>query len=382
MSCQDKQNNIEALKKAFSPLLFSVAAGVILLFVVSETLAAGKPYLSEVVPLTIFQTVGFYVLIALFLFLLMGGLYQLKIRKLREQIGELETGVSERDAQLGQLKNLQNEVADKAHKAGMADIASGVLHNVGNVLNSVNTSSSLIKEKVQQSKLDSFIQANTVLRKHMGDIGRFMADNPKGKTLLNYYLSLEKPMKEERGEIIELLDRLTDKINLINEVIAAQQSYAGADMEMEAASLSEMIENTLALQASLIEKYKLNVKKKLNAGDRVMVYRSKFIHVLVNIIKNAIESMEETPPEKRHLFIETWQKDDKVSVSVTDTGKGIEQEDREKIFFHSFTTRRDGHGFGLHSSANYMSEMGGKIDVASGGAGKGSTFTLMLPITN
>lgn len=330
------------------------------------------------------KTNWFYLLSALLTLGLVGGVYRMKVQNIEERNRVLEEQVSERTSHLKEtlkkLKTSQNEVVEKAHKAGMADIATGVLHNVGNILNSVNTSSSLIKEKVSQSKLHSLIQANGVLREHIDHIEQFIAENPKGKKLMEYYLKLEEPIKKEQGEIVALTDRLTDKINLINEVIAAQQSYAGASLEMEVSSLSEMIDNALALQAGSIERHSLNVTKNLKATDEVTVHRSKLIHILVNIIKNAKESMEGNHPENKNLLIETWQDGGMIHLSVTDNGAGIKRENLDKIFSHAFTTKKNGHGFGLHSCANYMTEMGGKIEVASDGEGKGATFTLTFPL--
>jgi|AntRauTorcE11897_2_1112592.scaffolds.fasta_scaffold06060_4 signal transduction histidine kinase len=335
--------------------------------------------LAVIISSSFWETIWFYGSSALFALCLMGGFYFLRIRSMRARNNVLEKKVSEQAAQLEKFKNSQCEVVEKAHKAGMADIASGVLHNVGNVLNSVNTSSSLIREKIKKSKLSNFIQANAVLRENIDEIGQFISGNPKGKKLMEYYLSLEEPMKKEQDELLRLIGRLTEKTDLINEVIAAQQNYAGASRQMEAASLSEMIDNALSLQAGSIERHSLNVKKMLNATDQAIVNRSKLIHVLVNIIKNAIESMEDNHPENKYLVIETWLNSDMVHLSVTDNGKGIEPEHLEKIFSHAFTTKKNGHGFGLHSSANYMTEMGGKIEVASEGLGKGATLTLFLP---
>lgn len=332
------------------------------------------------------QTDWFYALAALLTLCLIGGLYRVKVKNIKERNGALEEEVSERtnhlEETLEKLKNSQNEVVEKAHKAGMADIATGVLHNVGNILNSVNTSSTLIKEKIKDSKIDNFVQANGVLREHIDDLERFITDNPKGKKLMDYYLRLEEPLKKERNEIVSLSNRLSEKIILINEVISAQQNYAGAGLQMENASLSDMIDNALTLQAGSIERHSLNVKKKLNTTDEVPVHRSKMIHVLVNIIKNAKESMEGNHPENKNLTIKTWQSGEMINLSITDNGAGIRKENLDKIFSHAFTTKKNGHGFGLHSCANYMSEMGGKVEVTSDGEGQGATFTLMFPMTN
>lgn len=280
---------------------------------------------------------------------------------------------------LHELDQTRDELVEKAHKAGMADIATGVLHNVGNVLNSVNISTGLIQDIVQHSKLDGLLKANEILGENMDQIDEFVATDPRGKKLMNYYLKLEEPLKREQENVLRNTKRLTAKIFLINEIISAQQSFAGASKHTDQTKLSNMIDNALSLQAGSIERHCLNITKYLQETAPVIAHQSKLVHVLVNLFKNAKEAMEENHPENKNLLIETWQDRDKVCLSVTDNGHGIKAEHLQKIFTHTFTTKSDGHGFGLHSSANYMTEMGGSINVKSEGEGKGATFTLTFP---
>jgi signal transduction histidine kinase len=280
---------------------------------------------------------------------------------------------------LHELDQTRDELVEKAHKAGMADIATGVLHNVGNVLNSVNTSASLIRRAVEGSKLEGFVKANSILRQHNENREEFLTTTPKGKKLIEYYLQLEKPLQAEQSEVLQQSKRLGEKISLINEVISAQQSFAGAGNYTDQTSLSKMIDDALSLQAGSIERHGLNLTRNLRATAPVMVQKSKLIHVLVNLFKNAKESMETNHPENKDLIIETWQDRENVFLSVTDNGAGVDNEHIQKIFTHAFTTKKGGHGFGLHSSANYMNEMGGTITVKSDGVGKGATFTLTFP---
>lgn len=288
-----------------------------------------------------------------------------KNRKLEETLTELDA--------------TKDKLIEKAHKAGMADIATGVLHNVGNVLTSVNTSATLIEDTVHQSRLNGLVKANALLRENIDQIEDFITKDPKSKKLMEYYLQLENPLKSEQDKVLQQTRRLADKIKLINEIISAQQNYAGASVYADETSLSNMIDNALSLQAGSIERHGLQVTKELNATAPVTAQRSKLIHVLLNLIKNAKESMEKNHPENKKLIIKTWQDNNEVYLSVTDYGSGIKQHYMNKIFTHTFTTKKKGHGFGLHSSANYMTEMGGKIVVNSDGEGKGSTFTLSFP---
>lgn len=292
-----------------------------------------------------------------------------------EKNRQLEETLQELDAAKGEL-------VEKAHKAGMADIATGVLHNVGNVLNSVNTSTTLIENAIEHSKLEGLMKANSLLRQNIDTLEDFVTGDPKSKKLMHYYLKLEEPLQNEHGKILQHTRRLAGKIKIINEVIAAQQNYAGAGIYAEETQLSNIVENALSLQAGSIERHGLNVTTQLEACSPVIAQQSKLIHVLVNLFKNAKESMEGNHPENKNLVIKTWQDPDKVCLSVTDNGSGIKKEYLNKIFSHTFTTKKNGHGFGLHSSANYMTEMGAEIHVDSPGKGKGATFTLTFPMAN
>jgi len=293
---------------------------------------------------------------------------------------ELDKRVCEVESIVEQLKKAEAELIEKSRKAGMAEIAAGVLHNVANVLSSVNSSNTFIKDTAKNSKVEGLLKANKLLREHIDHIDQFIFDDPKGKKLLKYYLKLEEPLRKERDDIVTQSERLDQKISIINDVIKAQQSHAIAGNNTSETSLSEIVEVTLSLQDDLVEQDHLNITKELNATTPVIAQRSKLIHVLVNFIKNAVESMEENHPEDKNLMIKSWEDSYKVYLSVTDNGSGIKGENLGKIFTHTYTTKNRGHGFGLHSSATYMKEMGGKIEVNSDGEGKGTTFTLVFPI--
>ncbi len=275
-----------------------------------------------------------------------------------------------------QLKEAQQEIIEKAHKAGMADVASGTLHNVGNILNSVKISAQMIMKEVTQSNLHSFKKANELLRENQDNIDEFIANDPKGKKLLEYYLKLEEVLFEEQSEIIGNLHRLNDKIDMIADVIFAQQSYAGISSLTEDYRLDAVIEDALTLQAGSIDRYGIQVIKNYSALPLIPIQKAKLVHILINLIKNAKESMANMPPGSRKLSILTRKEDEVAQLIIKDTGKGIKKEDLKKIFTHGYTTKKDGHGFGLHSCANYMTEMNGNIKAESEGSGKGASFIL------
>lgn len=333
------------------------------------------------------QTGWFYLLSFLFVAGLIFGGYKYRTSQIIEQNKRLEEEVSNRTQELNQrnrelkdtlidLENTREELIEKAHKAGMADIASGVLHNVGNILNSVNTSSGLIDETIKKSRLNGLEKANNLLRENLDEVEDFFSENGQGRKLLDYYLKLEEPLKDEQKKIMELSKRLSDKIKLINEVIAAQQSFATINTNSDTFKLQEIVEDALTLNSESSVRHHITIEKNYESDANILCQRSKLVHVLVNIYKNAKEAMKEAQTGDKRITITTWDENDEVYLSIADTGLGIKKEHLSKIFNQGFTTKAKGHGFGLHSSANYIKEMGGKISVQSDGEGKGAKFIL------
>jgi signal transduction histidine kinase len=282
------------------------------------------------------------------------------------------------DDRTKELKSVQKELIEKAHKAGMADIASGTLHNVGNLLNSVKASIEAISAILSNSPGEDLVKANALLRENMESLDQFISRDTRGKKLMQYYLKLEVPLKEALDSITANVLRLSEKVNAINDVVAAQQSYASMGGLSEKVVLTDIIEDALNLQSGSIARHRITVEREYGEVQEVTIQKAKLVHVFVNLISNAKDAMLDTPPEKRALTIAVRDGSDAVIVKFTDTGCGIPPENITKIFSHGFTTKKNGHGYGLHSSANYMKEMGGKLWAESGDPGKGSCFICKL----
>jgi signal transduction histidine kinase len=296
---------------------------------------------------------------------------------IKDYTDNLEKMVRERTAQ---LEAAQKELVEKAHQAGMAAIATDVLHNVGNLLNSVMTSGYLIREQVMNSKIQEFYKANALLTAHLDDLENFVLENPKGKTLLKYYPALETALRGEQKVLLDQANRLSEKIETIRDVIVAQQSYASGATFHERMNITEVIEFSLKIASESIERHGIRIERQYAVSPVINIQKAKLMQVVTNIIKNAKDAMETIPRENRVLTIATWAHDDYAFMSFKDAGCGITNENLEKVFLYGYTTKVTGHGFGLHSCANYMMEMHGSIRAESPGEGKGATFFLKLPI--
>lgn len=277
-----------------------------------------------------------------------------------------------------ELISTQQELVAKAHKTGMADIATGTLHNIGNVLNSINTSIYLMKDIIQNSPLDDFQRANELLKNHMKDLESFITSDPRGKKLLQFYLKLETPFDDLQNLIYNHLNRLMDRINLVNEIIVAQQNYAGARPISEELDLADVIDDALKIQLASLEKHAIKIVKNYRALPKAVVQRTKLLYILMNLFNNARDAMQATPENQKILTLTLDEDEESVYLQVTDSGQGIPPEIVKNIFMFGFTTKQEGHGFGLHSCANYMTEMGGRIWGESPGEGKGATLKLQF----
>ncbi len=313
------------------------------------------------------------ILIILFYMAIIASTFYKQTRRLANIKMELEKKNKELAETLEELELTRNELIEKAHKAGMADVATGVLHNVGNILNSINASTSAMNETLKNSQIKKLEKANNLLREQ---INEFVFEDPKKKMLLEYFLKIEEPIKKEYEYLTRQKNRLREKVDLITDVISTQQDLSKASSYTEEVNLQKLFEDTLALNAGSIERHGLTIERNYEDIPPIMIEKTKVMHILFNMLNNAKESMNEANVEEKVLKVRFWEDAEYVHLSITDNGVGIREENMNKIFSHGFTTKKTGHGFGLHSSANYIKEMKGKIRAFSDGPGKGATFRL------
>ncbi len=304
-----------------------------------------------------------------------------EMRLLNSELEQNKNNLSEIvDRRTKQLKLTQKKLIDSAHRSGMAEIATGVLHNIGNILNNVNISNQLISETLENSKIEGLVKANDLLNKNIGNISEFLTNDPRGKKLFQYYISIGDVIKKEMDLVSKESQSLSDKISLMKDVIVTQQSYAKVDFLNEKIDLITVVEDALSIQISSLLKNNVKIVKNYNKLPEVTIQKSKLINILINLLKNSEEALESNENEKI-IKVELLEVKNKFAIiKISDNGEGIIKENINKIFNHGFTTKMKGHGFGLHICANSMTEMNGQISVTSGGLNQGSTFELTFPI--
>lgn len=290
----------------------------------------------------------------------------------------LEQRVEERTRE---LKDTQSELLDTARQAGMAEIATNVLHNVGNVLNSVNISADLVSRRLRSSKAQGLGKAMQLINEHQSDLGTFLTQNEKGKLLPGYLNQLVEAIALEQQGMAEELAQLSKSVDHIKDIVATQQSYAGANNLVEPLYISELLEDALRMNAGALTRHHVTVVKEYGDVPQVMGDKHRLLLILINLISNAKYAMSDLSNRARQITLGVKVVEDTIlQISVKDDGEGIAPENMTRIFAHGFTTRKEGHGFGLHSCALAAIEMNGHLTAHSDGPGKGALFTLQIPL--
>ncbi|RBH60009.1 MULTISPECIES: ATP-binding protein [Pseudomonas] len=279
------------------------------------------------------------------------------------------------------MSQIQTELHAKSRQAGMAEIANNVLHNIGNVLNSVNVSADVISTQMRASKALGLTKVAHMMNEHVHDLSDFLTSDQKGKMLPEYLLRLAVVVTAEQQGIIEELGQLTKGINHIKSIVAAQQSHAGNVNVVEAVPVQELIDDALRMNAGSLARHEVTVVKDVADLPLLSLDRHRILQILVNLIRNAKQALDGVVDRSPSITLRAALADGPVlRITVADNGDGITPENLASIFSHGFTTRKNGHGFGLHSCALAAQEMGGSLTVHSDGAGQGATFTLDIPV--
>jgi signal transduction histidine kinase len=289
---------------------------------------------------------------------------------------ELEMRVQKRTADLAKA---HEELMEASRMAGMAEVATGILHNVGNVLNSVNISTTLLADQIRGSKITAVGRVAALMKDHAAELGDFLTHDPKGQQLPEFLWNLSVHLESDRARALEELAGLRKNVEHIKQIVAMQQDYAGAGGVTTIVNIPELIEDVLRLAQSSLDQHVVKVVKEFeqNLPD-ICLDRHKALQILINFVRNAEQACVETGSPDKKLTLRATAPNGKINISVRDNGVGIPAENLIRIFAQGFTTRHNGHGFGLHSSALAARDIGGRLFVQSDGPGKGATFTLEL----
>jgi signal transduction histidine kinase len=302
-------------------------------------------------------------------------------QRVKERTRELQEQMAAKDRAHAELAEAQQKLMETSRQAGMAEVATGVLHNVGNVLNSVNVSANILHESLSRSHAPDLTRVSALIQEHRTDIGAFFTADPKGQRVPDFIARLAAAMEAERHRLLGETDDLMKKVGHIKEIVAMQQSYAKVAGVIEDLPVITLLEDALRINEGAFLRDGIRVCREFEQAPVVRVDKHKVLQILVNLLRNAKYAMTTSETGDKVLTLGVGRDGGShVKVTVRDNGVGIAPENLTRIFAHGFTTKKDGHGFGLHSGALAAREMGGSLQAFSDGPGTGAMFILELPL--
>jgi PAS domain S-box-containing protein len=279
-----------------------------------------------------------------------------------------------------ELDSAHQRLIETSRLAGMAEVATDVLHNVGNVLNSVNVSCSLTIDRVKTAKISSLAKTAALMTENRNRLSEFFAQDPRGAQIPAYLSALAEHFSHEQSALLQELEQLLKHIEHIKQIVAMQQSYAKVAGVIETINPTQLVDDAIHINGAALTRHDVQLRCEFEPVPMIQTEKHRVLQILVNLIRNAKYALDEAKRPDKLLTIKLGKNGgDHIKIQVIDNGVGIPEENLTRIFGHGFTTRRNGHGFGLHSSALAIKELGGSLTAHSDGVGKGATFVLLLP---
>jgi PAS domain S-box-containing protein len=280
------------------------------------------------------------------------------------------------------VEGLHKQLLETSRQAGMAEVATSVLHNVGNVLNSLNVSTSLLLGIANRGKGSELSRLVELLREHHADLGDFLTHDPKGCQVPVYLEQLAAHLVRNQADLLAELDSVSKNVEHVKAIIAMQQNYARVAGVVETVPAADLVEDALRFNGGGLVRHQVEIVREYDPKVPVVtVDKHKVLQILVNLISNAKYACDNPRCPERRLTVSVNNGHGRVRICVADNGVGIAPENLTRIFNLGFTTRKNGHGFGLHNSALAARELGGSLTATSAGMGEGATFILELPVT-
>lgn len=293
--------------------------------------------------------------------------------------------VEERKRIQTEREELNRKLLERSRSVGMADVASTVLHNVGNVLNSVNISIDVATRALKRVPIDDIAVLASLLQQHRHELVHYLSEDVQGKQIPSYLTMLAESVTESHAQVESELIGLSRNVDHIRQVVDRQVHLARSERAMwEPVRFQNVMEQALAIHRPTLDRRGYEIVERYDKDLEGFCDRHQVLQVLVNLVSNAQKAMEALPDKPHRLTLQVGAATDRpgfVRFEIMDTGVGIAGAHLSRLFTQGFTTRLDGHGIGLHSAMLAAKNLGGTLQAHSDGPGRGATFVLDLPIT-
>lgn len=297
-----------------------------------------------------------------------------------------EIGVLARefDRMVDRLAESRAQLLTVAHDAGMSQVASNVLHNVGNVLNGVGVSTDSLKNQLNKSEAGSLRIVSKMLNEHEKDLGEFLTQNDKGKRIPAFITAMADQLADEQQSMLKEVQSLAQAVEHIRRVVDLQQQHAKHKALLEIVEPAAIVDEAISLCAESLTRHRIEVKRFFDQVEAAPLDKHRVLQAIVNLLTNAIQAIKDTGRSGGTIVVRVGacpsQEGDSLCIRIEDDGVGVPAKNRDRIFGFGFTTRAGGQGIGLHSAANLAREMGGSLRLVESHSGQGATFELSLAV--
>lgn len=304
--------------------------------------------------------------------------YTVELEELSER---LKAEIVERQRFQAERDRMHQALMDASRQAGMAEISTGVLHNVGNAVTGANVIAESLADKLTKSRTPLLTKAVSLISEHQSDLPQFLSSDARGRQLPELLTQLAEHLNRELTDSQHEIGALCDSLQHVKEIVVAQQSFAKGSNVIEQVELKGLVEQAISLAKSAIDRHRIEIRLNARGNPAAACDRSKVQQVVMNLLLNAKDAIRDSEATVREIRIDLGHVSDScVYVEVADSGGGIPADVAHRMFSNGFTTKADGHGFGLHYSALAIKGMGGTLEFRNDPERHGAVFRLELPV--
>jgi sensor domain CHASE-containing protein len=304
----------------------------------------------------------------------------LTVRLALERDDELGILAKEFDKMVDKLEDARRRLVDHSFEAGAAQIASGVLHNVGNAMTPLSVTVAALQKRLREAPADDI---NLVLGEldKTGDSGDRRADLEEFLRLTSRELAAA--ITQARAEA----DMVVRQAEVIQQALTQQLRSSHAAPVIESVKVPDLIERAVEMVPTPLRPFlAIHVDAELQSLRSVQVARITLQQVFQNLIQNACEAMRDTGRAQGNLYvtggITKSPEGERLVLRFRDDGAGVPAENLPRLFERGFSTksRESNSGIGLHWCANALNALGGGLRAESAGPGRGASFLVTIPI--
>jgi signal transduction histidine kinase len=276
--------------------------------------------------------------------------------------------------------SLQKQLLRASHQAGMAEVATGLLQNMGNSLSNLKTTTFIMEEALQDFRIEGVSKASAMIEENQTDLARFFSEDQHGSRFANYFSMLAEHMEERHALVTQQIQDMKRSLTQVDTIVGSQQDYASCCSVSEEVLAQELLAEALRINENEIDLHGVRIESRVQDSPKLVTDRHRLLQILVVLIKNAVEAVSPMEEANRLIFVGMRSAGpDEIVIDIEDNGVGVAEEDNTRIFAFGYTTKPEQDGVGLHTAALAAEMLGGSLGVSSEGLGRGATFTLILP---